>query len=43
MMGAFGGLFVGLSVAGVIGGLAVALVRQHRDNGIYSPLTPANA
>lgn len=39
MMGAFGGLLVGLSVAGAIGGLAVALVRQQRSGGVYSPLT----
>ena len=43
MMGAFGGLLVGLSVAGVIGGLVVTLVRQHRSDGVYSPLTPADA
>lgn len=39
MTGAFGGLLVGLTVAGVIGGLAVALIRQQRGSGEYSPLT----
>ena len=43
MMGAFGGLLVGLTVAGTIGALAVVLVRQHRGIGVYSPLTPAYA
>lgn len=38
MMGAFGGLLVGLGVAGATGGLVVALVRQHRGSGVYSPL-----